>query len=216
MTKEEILNDIEILVMDFDNNIENIKNKLSGITIDKNLGQQLIYADILSKSCRQRRMLLFDIMLHESSNLKTDWITSYYLLKEAYIMTDNIYAQLKLSPYSFNLKDYLREMQTHVNIEQLMNQEEREYLNALAFPMKVYRGMCNTEAGSNDYGISWCDSQEYASKYVFFSKNNNKDKDGKIASCMIKRSDVFGRRGIFPWMTPQPNQISYCNGTDIV
>ena len=198
MTKEEkqILNDIEVLVCDFDNNVKKIKDRLRGITIDKSFGQQLIYVDVLSKSCRQRRMLLFDIMLHESTNLNKDWEISYYLVKEAYIMTDNIYAQLKLSPYSFKLKDYLREMQKHVNIDQLMEQEERDYLDSLSYPMTAYRGMCNAEFKSKDYGISWCDSKEYALKYVFFSKNNNKDTDGKILSYEIDRNDIFAAWGV--------------------
>lgn len=38
------------------------------------------------------RMLLFVIMLNESVNLKTDWVIAYHLLKEAYLLTDNIYA----------------------------------------------------------------------------------------------------------------------------
>ena len=198
MTREEahILNDIEILVQDFDKNIGSIKDKLRGIVIGKNFGQQLVYADVLSKNCRQRRMLLFDIMLHESANLKMDWKTSYYLLKEAYIMTDNIYAQLQLSPYSFILKDYLKEMQKHVDVEQLMEQEELDYLNALTFPLTAYRGMCNAEAASGNYGISWCDNQEYASNYVFFSKNNNKDKEGKIVKYKIEKNDIFAVWGV--------------------
>lgn len=136
MTSKEIqvLVEIENLVCDFDNNIEIIKNKLGGLTIDINFGQQLIYADVMCRNNRQRRMLLFDIMLHESANLMTDWVTTYHLLREAYIMTDNIYAQLCLSPYSFNLKDFLRLLQQKVDVEQLMEQEEKDYLNALSFP----------------------------------------------------------------------------------
>ena len=198
MTKEqiEIINDIERCVDDFDNNVENIKNKLSGLNIDLAFGQQLIYADVQCQYSRQRRMLLFDIMLHESANLQTDWETSYHLIKEAYIMTDNIYAQIKLSPYSFNLKKYLRDMNAKVNVESLMEQEELDYLDSLSFPMKVYRGMCNAECLSGDLGISWTDSKDYASNYVFFSKNNNKEKDGKIAELRIERKDVFAAWGI--------------------
>lgn len=141
MTSKEIqiLVEIENLVCDFDNNIEIIKNKLRGLTIDINFGQQLIYADVMCRNNRQRRMLLFDIMLHESANLMTNWVMAYHLLREAYIMTDNIYAQLCLSPYSFNLKDFLRLLQQKVDVEQLMEQEEKDYLNALSFPLKIYR-----------------------------------------------------------------------------
>lgn len=198
MTKEEIqiINDIEYLVRDFDNNVDKITNKLHGLNIDLSFGQQLIYADVLCQCPRQRRMLLYDIMLHESVNLQTDWETSYHLVKEAYIMTDNIYAQIKLSPYSFNLKEYLRDMNAKVNVESLMEQEELDYLASLSFPMKAYRGMCNAEYASGDLGISWTDSKDYASNYVFYSKNNNKEKDGKIAELRIERKDVFAAWGI--------------------
>ena len=135
-------------------------------------------------------------MLHESSNLHTDWETSYHLIKEAYIMTDNIYAQIKLSPYSFNLKEYLRDLNNMVDVKSLMELEELDYLYSLSFPMKVYRGMCNAEYLSKDFGISWTDSIDYASNYVFFSKNNNKDIDGKIAEMEIERRDVFAAWGV--------------------
>ncbi len=197
MTSKEIqiLIEIENLVCDFDNNIEIIKNKLRGLTIDIIFGQQLIYADVMCRNNRQRRMLLFDIMLHESANLMTNWVTAYHLLREAYIMTDNIYAQLCLSPYSFNLKDFLRLLQQKVDVEQLMEQEEKDYLNALSFPLKIYRGMCNTESKSENFGISWTDSKDYASNYVFYSKNNNQDKDGVIAEMVIERKNVFAAWG---------------------
>ena len=60
MTSKEIqiLVEIENLVCDFDNNIEIIKNKLRGLTIDINFGQQLIYADVMCRNNRQRRMLV--------------------------------------------------------------------------------------------------------------------------------------------------------------
>lgn len=197
MTSKEIqiLVEIENLVCDFDNHIEMIKNELRGLTINLNFGQQLIYADVECSNSRQRRMLLFDIMLHESANLMTDWVTTYYLLKEAYIMTDNIYAQLCLSPYSFNLKDFLRLLQQKVNVEQLMEQEEKDYLNALSFPLKIYRGMCNAEADSKNYGISWTDSKDYASNYVFYSKNNNQNNTGAIVEMVIEKKDVFAAWG---------------------
>lgn len=197
MTSKEIqiLVEIENLVCDFDNHIEMIKNKLRGLTINLNFGQQLIYADVECSNSRQRRMLLFDIMLHESANLMTEWVTTYYLLKEAYIMTDNIYAQLCLSPYSFNLKDFLRLLQQKVNVEQLMEQEEKDYLNALSFPLKIYRGMCNAEADSKNYGISWTDSKDYASNYVFYSKNSNQNNTGAIVEMVIEKKDVFAAWG---------------------
>ena len=80
MNKEEILifEEIENLVCKFDSNIEKIKNKLKGVTINHNFGQQLIYADAECPNSRQRRMLLFDIMLHESTDRYRDRYGSYF------------------------------------------------------------------------------------------------------------------------------------------
>ena len=87
-------------------------------------------------------------------------------------------------------------MQENVNVEQLMEQEERDYLDSLSFPMTAYRGMCNAEYESRNFGISWCDDRKRASKYVFYPKNNNKDADGQIANYEIKRNDVFAAWGV--------------------
>ena len=141
-------------------------------------------------------MLMFVIMLNESSNLKTDWVTAYNLLKEAYIMTDNIYAQLQKSPYPFDLSDYLLEMKQHVNTDEQMHPEELAYLNSLQFPLSVYRGMCNKEFEDGRFGVSWSDSEKTVSRYVFYSKNNNTEPNGKIVSFKIERSDIFAAWGV--------------------
>lgn len=177
---------MEQMANDFEANIERVQKMVKGITIDNNLGQHLLYS--LS---RDHRMLLFVIMLSESSNLKTDWVTSYHLLKEAYIMTDNIYVQLLKSPYPFDLNNYLLEMKQHVNTEELMHTEELDFLNGLQFPLTVYRGMCNKEFENGSFGISWTDKEKTAGRYVFYSKNNNQDTEGKIVSFKIDRSDIF-------------------------
>lgn len=189
MNKEEsvkLIVQMEQMANDFEANIERVQKMVKGITIHNNLGQHLLYA--LS---RDHRMLLFVIMLNESSNLKTDWVTAYHLLKEAYIMTDNIYAQLLNSPYPFDLNNYLLEMKQHVNTEELMHTEELDFLNGLHFPLTVYRGMCNKEFENGSFGISWTDKEKTASRYVFYSKNNNQDTEGKIVSFKIDRSDIF-------------------------
>ena len=119
MTEKEVelINTMESLVCDFENNIDQIASLVRNREISISLGTNLIYSDICCKTARQYRMLLFVIMLKESSNLESDWTTAYHLLKEAYIMTDNIYSQLQKSPYAFNLSDYLIEMKKHIDIE---------------------------------------------------------------------------------------------------
>lgn len=131
MTAEEInlITQMELMANDFESHIEQVQKLVKGITIDNNLGQHILYTQ-----SRDHRMLLFVIMLNESSNLKNDWVTAYHLLKEAYIMTDNIYAQLQKSPYPFDLTDYLLEMKQHVNTDELMQPEELAYFNSLQFP----------------------------------------------------------------------------------
>ena len=194
MTQSEskLVMEIEPLMFDFENSTEKIATLLKGKIINATLGTQLIYSD----TTRNCRMLMFVIMLNESSNLKTDWVTAYNLLKEAYIMTDNIYAQLQKSPYPFDLSDYLLEMKQHVNTDEQMHPEELAYLNSLQFPLTVYRGMCNKEFEDGRFGVSWSDSEKTASRYVFYSKNNNTEPNGKIVSFKIERSDIFAAWGV--------------------
>lgn len=194
MTQSEskLVMEIEPLMFDFENSTEKIATLLKGKIINATLGTQLIYSD----KTRNCRMLMFVIMLNESSNLKTDWVTAYNLLKEAYIMTDNIYAQLQKSPYPFDWSDYLLEMKQHVNTDEQMHPEELAYLNSLQFPLTVYRGMCNKEFEDGRFGVSWSDSEKTASRYVFYSKNNNTEPNGKIVSFKIERSDIFAAWGV--------------------
>ena len=194
MTQSEskLVMEIEPLMFDFENSTEKIATLLKGKIINATLGTQLIYSD----KTRNCRMLMFVIMLNESSNLKTDWVTAYNLLKEAYIMTDNIYAQLQKSPYPFDLSDYLLEMKQHVNTDEQMHPEELAYLNSLQFPLTVYRGMCNKEFENGRFGVSWIDKEDIAGRYVFYSKNNNTEPNGKIVSFKIERSDIFAAWGV--------------------
>ena len=184
--------EIEPLMFDFENSTEKIATLLKGKIINATLGTQLIYSD----TTRNCRMLMFVIMLNESSNLKTDWVTAYNLLKEAYIMTDSIYAQLQKSPYPFDLSDYLLEMKQYVNTDEQMHPEELAYLNSLQFPLTVYRGMCNKEFEGGRFGVSWTDKAETAGPYVFYSKNNNTEPDGKVVSFKIDRSAIFAAWGV--------------------
>ncbi len=101
---------MEQMANDFEAHIVQVQNMVKSIAIDNNLGQHLLYS-----VSRDHRMLLFVIMLNESSNLKDDWVTAYHLLKEAYIMTDNIYAQMQKSPYPFDLSDYLLQKNLHTS-----------------------------------------------------------------------------------------------------
>ena len=135
--------------------------------------------------------MIYKIMLHETKNLKNDWKTAYFLCREAYIMSDNIFSQLKKSPYNFNLKEYLKEMQSKIDVFSLMTKEEQDYFDSLNFPLKVYRGMCNAERDSQNFGISWTVDRQVAQNYVNFKKNNNASGKGKIAILSIKKDKIF-------------------------
>lgn len=56
--------------------------------------------------------------------------------------------------------------------------------------------MCNDEFSNGDFGVSWTNCEETAKKYVFYSKNNNNDSNGKIVVCTIERSEIFAVWGI--------------------
>lgn len=196
MTKTEkitLIDNVGVLLPNADKNIQSLQSLLKGVCIDYELGEALIYSNM---SGRGFRMLLFVIMLNESSNLRTDWETAFRLLKEAYLLTDNIYVQLQKSPYPFDLSGYLLEMKQHVNTDELMHPEELAYLNSLQFPLTVYRGMCNKEFENGRFGVSWIDKEDIAGRYVFYSKNNNTEPDGKVVSFKIDRSAIFAAWGV--------------------
>lgn len=69
------------------------------------------------------------------------------------------------------------------------------FLNSLQFPLTVYRGICNKEYDDGRFGVSWSDRVETANRYVFYSKNNNIESEGKIVSFKIDRSDIFAAWG---------------------
>lgn len=173
-------------VSNFDDRITEIQCFFKNKNVDIRRGNLYIYA-----VDRDHRMLLFDIMLHETVNLKDDWNTAYSLCRESYIMSDNIFSQLKKSPYNFNLKEYLKEMQSKIDVFSLMTKEEQDYFDSLNFPLTVYRGMCNAERDSQNFGISWAVDSQVAQNYVNFKKNNNASGKGKIASFSIKKDKIF-------------------------
>ena len=80
-----------------------------GIRLTQGLGEHLLYSGC--EKGRPYRILMFMLLLNESINMKNNYKLAYHLLKEAYLMTDNVYGQLKNSTYPFVLKDYLTELE---------------------------------------------------------------------------------------------------------
>lgn len=167
-----------------------------GLTITSGLGEQLIYAGL--EKGRPYRMLMFVLLLNETTNLKSDYKLAYHLLKEAYLMTDNIYGQLKHSIYPFVLADYLAELEKALpdrNAVEL-EVEEKMLFESLPDRISVFRGMCDEEKQSGNFGISWSLEEKYAMNYVFYTKNEVPGTVGWLAEMEIDKKDVFAIWGV--------------------
>ena len=173
-TNNELIETIDYLMPQFPMSSPIIAELCNGISLTQGLGELLLYAGC--EKGRPYRILMFVLLLNETANLKTDYKLAYHLLKEAYIMTDNIYGQLKGSTYQFCLSDYLTELEVALpnrNPNEL-EAEEAELYNGLPQTITVYRGMCNEEKESGNYGISWTLDADYALNYVFYKKNGKR------------------------------------------
>lgn len=195
-TNNELIETMDFLMPQFPMSSPIIAELCRGITLTEGLGEQLLYAGC--EKGRPYRMLMFVLLLNETVNLKTDYKLAYHLLKEAYIMTDNIYGQLKGSTYQFCLSDYLTELETALpnrNPVEL-EEEEAELFNGLPQTITVYRGICNEEKESGHYGISWTLDAAYALNYMFYKKNEVKGTTGWRAEMEIDKNDIFAVWGV--------------------
>lgn len=195
-TFENLIADVDTLMPHFNDTQPIIAKLCKGISLTEKLGNILIYGGL--SNGRPYRMLMFVLLLNESANLKTDYSLAFRLLKEAYVMTDNIYGQLKNSSYPFILSDYMSEMEKALpnrNIEEL-HEEEVSVYNNLPDRIKIYRGMSDAEKESGKFGISWTQDPEYALNYVFYKKNEVKGTIGWRAEMEIEKKDVFAVWGI--------------------
>ena len=167
-----------------------------GITLTQGLGEHLLYSGC--EKGRPYRMLMFVLLLNESANLKNDVKLAYHLLKEAYLMTDNIYGQLKNTTYPFVLADYLTEIEAALpnrNRDEL-HEEESAIYDSLPARLKVYRGLCDDEKKNGQFGISWTLDKDYALNYVFYKKNEVKGTVGWRAEMEIDKNDIFAVWGV--------------------
>ena len=176
-----------------ENLMPNIAERCRGKILTEEQGMSLIYT-----YTRPYRMLMYVLLLNETSNLKDDAQLAYKLLKEAYIMTDNIYGQLKRSTYPFVLADHLIELEAALpnrNTDEL-NEEEKNIYNKLPEKIKVYRGMCDDEKQSGQFGISWTRDKDHALEYVFYKKNEVQGTIGWIAEMEIDKREIFAVWGV--------------------
>lgn len=195
---KELLKDMDFLMPNFLSMHSIIARLCKGLMLTKELGIQLIYSGDSNSNGRPFRMLMFVLLLNETANLRDDAQLAYHLLKEAYIMTDNIYDQLKKTTYDFALEDYLENLGNELpnrNSDELTDEEKYIYDG---FPQKVtvYRGMCDEEKQSGQFGISWTLDKNDALKYIFYKKNEVKGDIGWCANMEIEKSEIFAVWGV--------------------
>ena len=136
-------------------------------------------------------------------------------------MTDNIYGQLKGCAYQFCLSDYLTEVEVALpnrNPDEL-EAEEVELYNGLPQTITVYRGMCNEEKESGNYGISWTLDADYALNYVFYKKHEVEGTVGWRAEMEIDKKDIFtvwGVKGKRKEIVINPNKCKDIRYTKVV
>ena len=90
-----IIDQIHDYCKNFDEQYKALKKIFSELEISKQVGERILYGDIFKPYIRDVRFRLYILMHSMSKNLVSDKDADYYLFREAYIMTDNIYIQLK-------------------------------------------------------------------------------------------------------------------------
>lgn len=190
-TDKVLVGDVDLLMPQFLKASPIIAELCRGITLNTNNGNWLLTCGC--SAGRPYRMLMFVLLLNETENLRIDYQLAYHLLKEAYLLTDNIYGQLKHSLYPFSLPDYLELLENALpnrNPDELENEEKELYLS-LPAKITVYRGMCDAEKSSGRFGISWTLDRDYSLNYVFYKMNEVEGAVGWCAEMHIDKTDIF-------------------------
>ncbi|MBP3245988.1 MAG: hypothetical protein J6M59_12970 [Bacteroidaceae bacterium] len=192
-----LLGDVEQLMPHFPQTYCIIAELCKNLQLTEGLGNKLLYCGF--SEGRHYRILMFVLLYNETANLKNDAQLGYRLFREAYLMTDNIYGQLQNTTYSFVLKDYLTELEKSLGnriLNEFLNVEEKKKYDTLSDKITVFRGMCDGEKQSGQYGISWTLDKNYARNYVFYEKNDVKGTVGWIAEMDIDKKDIFAVWGV--------------------
>jgi len=184
--------------------ILNIHNKYKNKSINYNEAEQLLHS-----IKRNERFELFIALYH--ATLKNNPIIAYEVFREAYCSSDNIYAQIENSPFSFNLKDFLISLQVkNVDFYSLMRENEKKYYNNLPNCLKIYRGVNEKESNNKNYGISWSLSREEAINYIDFKPNKVDKGKGKLLTEVINKRDILTVFSVYENMkAPAKNEIIY-------
>lgn len=154
--------------------------------IDYTSAQSLLY----DMTNRKKRFQVF-IALYNAT-LKNNPILAAKVFREAYCVSDNIYNQIKNSKFPFKIKLFLKSIQTQgVNFIDLMNDDEREFYNRLPNHLRIYRGLCEAEYESRDFGISWSISKHEAEQYAYFHQNDVEDGKGRLFHLDIYKDNIL-------------------------
>ncbi|MES2862994.1 MAG: hypothetical protein V4666_02660 [Bacteroidota bacterium] len=166
--------------------LDQIYNHVLNEVISFNEATQFLYG---LKINHENRFRLF-ICLHEAS-LKNNLKVAIQVFREAYCASNNIYDQIKTSSYSFNLKNFINTNKLYgIDFKSIMNDDEIEYYNDLGDTITIYRGMCDQEYQSKNFGISWTIDENEAKNYVYFDKNKVKDGDGGVVNICIEKKNI--------------------------
>ena len=139
---------------------------------------------------RDKRFELFIVLYHAA--LKNNNEECCKAFREAYCSSDNIFEQINQSSYDFDLKHFLFSLKNQgFDFKKMMTQDEKDYYNLLPEEIDIYRGMCDAEYQSCQYGISWSLSEETAKKYIYFDKNKVESGKGGLAHIKISKNEIL-------------------------
>lgn len=77
-----------------------------------------------------------------------------------------------------------------------LTDEEKDIYDGFPQKVTVYRGMCDEEKQSGQFGISWTRDKDDALTYIFYKKNEVKGDIGWCANMEIDKSEIFAVWGI--------------------
>ncbi len=177
----------EILIgLEFNNiDILTFNNKCKNEKIEYWQAEQFLY-------CKKEEIRFEWFIALYDAILKDDPNTLFRIFREAYCSSNNIYGQIKNSQFTFNLKQYLKlNKKQGLKFHTLMNEDEMEYYNNLPKRFRIFRGLSQVEHISKDYGISWSLSEEEASNYSNFDKNNVEIGKGGLVDKEVDKDEIL-------------------------
>lgn len=182
-----------LLMKEGENCFSNVSDMLLNETVSYNEAEAFLY----SVNKEVRFLLFLEIY---SAVLDNDLNLASRVFREAYCASNNIYNQIRLSRFEFNLKDFIKQLKKErVDI---MDQKEKNVLKELSNsdPISVFRGMNLAEKESGNFGISWSLYKEKAEKYLYLKANNVRN--GVLVERKILKKDI-----IAVWLVAEDDDV---------